>query len=478
MHVEVCELEVNEGTGKLLVVRIAGGRGILYGTSEGLFKRRIGKNCMPLDPQEWTKVLVRAGSIDWSGQVLPALSPSDLDSIEMARARNFLRRANPNSELLKQNDEALLIGLGAVRNNSVTHTGLLLFSSEQAMHNLCPQNQIHYVHQSSETEIDRNNFYRTGLLAVLEKIEEIFQGPANPEEDITLGLFKLRIPAFPIDVVREAVLNAITHRDYSDPNEILIRHTNRELVVTSPGGFMAGITPENILRHEPISRNRTLAEAFQKLGLVERAGVGRFRIFQTLLSYGKRTPKYETDGSRVILRIFNGYFDERMAKLVARWKQEGREIELDSLIVLDYLRENAFINTPRASQILQLPPDRTRQILDHLAQPRIGLVERRGVTRAATYHLTKAMARDLLGKAAYTRTRGLDKVRFPEMIKAYLRDHRSITPSECRELLGLGESQSARVEVSRYLRTWSGEFGFLIREGKGPSTRYFLSSSK
>ena len=68
------------------------------------------------------------------------------------------------------------------------------------------------------------------------------------------------------------------------------------------------------------------AEIFEKLGLVERAGIGRRRIFITMLSYGKRIPKYETSGERVTLHIYDGGFDERMAVLVAKWKQKGFEI--------------------------------------------------------------------------------------------------------------------------------------------------------
>ena len=166
------------------------------------------------------------------------------------------------------------------------------------------------MYEVSETEVSRNDSYHSGLLNVLERIEQKFTGPANPEQEISLGLFKLRAPAYPVEVVREAVLNAVTHRDYSNPGEVLIRHTPRELVVTSPGGFLADITPRNILRHEPISRNRTLAEAFEKLRLVERAGIGRRRIFIPLLSLGKCIPQYETDGTRVTLRLFNGRLDE------------------------------------------------------------------------------------------------------------------------------------------------------------------------
>jgi ATP-dependent DNA helicase RecG len=321
-------------------------------------------------------------------------------------------------------------------------------------------------------EIARNNSYRQGLLNVLEQIENAFTGPMNPEQELTVGFFKLRIPAFPIEVVREAVLNAVTHRDYTDPGEVLIRHIPRELVVTSPGGFLAGITPENILRHEPVSRNRTLAEALEKLRLVERAGIGRRRIFIPMLSYGKRMPVYDTDGMRVTLRIFDGTFDQRMASLVAKWKGEGRTIELDGLLLLAYLREHAFIDTLTASKLLQLPRDAARVTLEDLAQPRIGILERRGRTRAATYHLTKGVARDLLGKAAYTKIKGLDPIRYAEMVKAFVADHGSITPQECRELLGLGDSQTARVDVSRYLKKWSGPNGFLKRHGMPPKVHY------
>jgi ATP-dependent DNA helicase RecG len=230
-----------------------------------------------------------------------------------------------------------------------------------------------------------------------------------------------------------------------------------------------------VSRHEPASRNRTLAEAFEKLRLVERAGIGRRRIFETELAYGKRIPEYEGDGGRVTLRLFNGSFDERMAALVARWRGEGREIGLDGLLLLTYLRHNAFIDALSAAELLQLSREQARSVLDRLAQPNTGFLERRGRTKAATFHLTKGAAKDLLGKAAYTRTRGLDPIRYAEMVKVFVADHGSITPRECRELLGLGESDSARVEASKYLRAWSAETGFLQRLGtRGPKVRYTL----
>lgn len=477
LAVMVEELTVPEGTGKLLVVRVPKGETPPYGTADGLYKKRVGKNCMPLDPAAVARVRIATGAVDWSGEPVAGVTIADLDPVEVARARSILRSKSPESELLRFNDVDFLRGLEAIRGDRVTHTGLLLFGHPDVLSERCPQAQVHYVHQTSETKVARNDVWRAGLLLVVTKIEEIFSGPVNPEEELSVGLFKLRIPAFPLDVVREAALNAVTHRDYSDPGEVLIRHAPRELALTSPGGFVGGIRVDNILRHEPVARNRTLANAFLKLRLVEAAGTGRRRIFVPMLSYGKRIPQYESDGQRVTLRIYDGVFDRALAQMVAKWNAEGRDIQLDALLVLAYMKEHPYIDAKRAAALLQLDRDDARSVLDQLSVLGKGILERRGRTQAATFHLAKGIAKDLLGRAAYTRTKGIAPARFAEIVREYVQDHGSITNRECRELLGLGDSPSAQVEASRYLKKWSGTSSFLKPDGNPPRVKYKLRTN-
>lgn len=475
LTVEVFELPVPEGTGKLLGIRIPAGDSKPYGTASGLFKQRVGKSCMALDAAAFSRQSIQTAAVDWSGACAQGIELTDLDPIEIARGRQTAERLRPQSDIPRLSDTEFLSALGAIREGKITHTGLLLFGKESVLSRLCPQHLVQYVWQPGETQIARNDQFRFGLLHTLERIEQIFTSPANPEQELALGLQKLRIPAYHLDVVREAVLNAVTHRDYSDPGKVLIRQLADELVITSPGGFMPGITPENILRHEPKSRNNALANAFLKLGLVESSGIGRRRIFVRCLSLGKPIPLYESDGHSVTLHVYDKGHDENTARLVARWGAEGRELSLEALMVLAYLRQNAFIDSGAAARLLQRTPAQAREILDQLALPRTGILERRGHTPAATFHLAKGIAKDLLGKAAYTKTRGLNPIRYAEMVKAYLHDHGSISPKECRELLGLGESQSAKVEASRYLKAWStGDDAFLSAEGHAQTRRYFL----
>ncbi len=471
------ELSVPEGTGRLLLVRVTKGDNPPYGTAQGLFKQRIGKNCMPLDPAEFLKSRISTGAVDWSGQPAEGATRDDLDPLEIARARGILRSRNPESELLRSNDDEFLRGLEAIRNGRVTNTGLLLFGRPDVIERFCPQNQVHYVHQISDTRVARNDLWRMGHLQVLEKIEGIFSSPVNPEEEVPIGLFRLRIPAFPIEVVRESVLNAVTHRDYTNPGEVLIRHSSHELTVTSPGGFIGGINLENILHHEAVARNRTLANAFLKLRLVESAGTGRRKIFIPMLEYGKRIPKYEADEFHVTLRIFDGSFDHAMAKLVAEWRAHGKDIGMEGLMVLTYLKDHRFINTSDASVLLQLDRDEAVVVLDGMSDPKRGILERKGHTRPATYYLTKSVARDLIGKVAYSSTKGIDTARYPEIVLKFVQDHGSITNAECRQLLGLGDSPSAQVEASRYLKKWSAPDGFLIPDREGSQRRYLQRRS-
>lgn len=474
LTVEIVRLSVPEGKGTLLVVRIASRAGTgPYGTSQGVFKRRIGTSCMPLDPQSWSRAQVSSGAVDWSGQFSECREP--LDREELRRARRFISAAARDSELLELSDEDFLEALGVSRGGRPTNAALLLFGGEASLARLYPQHAVHYVLLQSETKTSRNDSLRSPLLSILDHFDGVFSGPANPTYEFVDGLIRIEIPAYPRRVVREALLNAVTHRDYLNPQEVLVRQDSSELVVSSPGGFLPGITPENILRCEPASRNRCLAEAFQKLRLVERAGLGRRRIFHDTIELGKHPPAYHVEGERVILRIFNGSYDQSMVVAVRRWQSSGRELDLDGLLILSHLRRHEYIDTTDAARILQLPRDEARTVLDRMANLGTGIVERRGRTKAVTYHLTKAMSRELKGAVAYSRNRGIESDRYAELVRQYVSREGSITPRECRDLLGLGESQSARVEVSRYLRNWSNGAGaFLEGHGKGPARRFEL----
>ena len=86
------------------------------------------------------------------------------------------------------------------------------------------------------------------------------------------GLLRRDIPEYPEEAVREAVLNAVSHRDYRHGGSVFVRQYPRRIEIVSPGGFPPGISVENIIdRQSP--RNRRIVDNFARCGLVERAGI-------------------------------------------------------------------------------------------------------------------------------------------------------------------------------------------------------------
>jgi ATP-dependent DNA helicase RecG len=452
LTVEVEELAVPEGN--LLLVRVPRGPAPPYGTAAGLYRIRVGKSCLPYSPEAFQRRQVALGAVDWSAEPVEGAGLEALDEVEIARLRNILEGQRPGSPLLALGNAELLQAVGVLRDGRLTRAGLLLAGKRAVLASLVPQHEVIYLYEPTAVDIGFREDMKAPLLAVIQRTQELIQHPErNPVQTLRLGLFHIQIPAYPEESFREAILNALIHRNYLDPGSVYIHQRPRELVVSSPGGFIGGITPQNILHHEPKARNRLLAEMFEKIGLVERAGIGRRRIFIPPLAHGKRPPSYAADEDSVVLTLHDGSYDEALAAFIAGRQREGQRFDLDELLLLSYLREHSEIDAPLAMALLQRSASATRDLLERLIlQPETWL-ERRGRKKGVTYHLAQNAAVALQGSVVYARSRDIDAVRHPELIRAYVERHGSINNAECRQLLSLGNSPTARVGASRLLRS-------------------------
>lgn len=466
LTVEVDEVVVPEGT--LLVVRVPRRPSdVPIATSSGLYKMRVGKNCMALEPHEWDRRRAAAGSLDWSALPMPGVSPADLDPVEIARMRRTLETSRPGTDLLTLPEPDLLTALGVIRDGAVTRAGFLVVGKQERLAALLPQHEAIYLHFSSELDFDHRLDLKAPLLAALERLSETIEA-RNPIKILKTGLFHTNIPSYPEPVYREAIMNALIHRNYLELGSVYLRQYHNRMEVSNPGGLVEGISPENFLHAEPRSRNRLLAEIFQKLGLVERAGIGRLRLFLPTLQYGKRPPTVESDEHNFRLTLHDGSFDEPLAAFILNAQREGTHFDIDDLLILTHLRTHGEIDVPDAVRLLQRPEDTVREKLNRLSVATAPWIEKRGKKRGVTYHLTPHAARALQGPAAYTRILGIGELRWPELVRSYVEQHGSITNAECRELLGLGNSKTARNVASRLLA----RLDFLRRSGTSKGARY------
>ncbi len=217
------------------------------------------------------------------------------------------------------------------------------------------------------------------------------------------GLFSYDISTLNEGAVREAILNGVSHRDYRLAGSIFVRQFPRRIEVISPGGFPPGITPENILDRQ-YPRNRRLADAFAKCGLVERAGQGANRMFEACIREGKLLPDFRrTDDYQVYLTLHGQVQDPRFIGFLEKIGQERlASFTTHDLIVLDLV----FRGQPLPDSLIA----RLSFLIDQ------GLLEKSG---RGKYILSRQFHAFLGKRGGYTRRKGLDK----ETNKALLRKH-------------------------------------------------------
>ena len=310
--------------------------------------------------------------------------------------------------LSEQPDEQLLADAGLIVGGGITYAALILLGTADALGRRLAQSEVVFEYRSTDTSVSaqqRMN-YREGLFLFHDDLWKAINA-RNDNHHYQDGLFVRDIPSFNERVVREAILNAITHRDYRSPGKsVFIRQSPRKLEVVSPGGFPPTITPENILWNTEW-RNRRVAEVLEKCHLVERSGQGADMMFAECIREGKATPDFSgSDNNQVSLTLDGQVQDVRFLKFledVGRKKLASFSVE--DLLVLDCLHRERPV------------PERVKARIPYLKDQ--GIIETLGRGRG-TRHILSRRLYDLLGKSGvYTRRRGLDR----EANKALLLQH-------------------------------------------------------
>ncbi len=218
------------------------------------------------------------------------------------------------------------------------------------------------------------------------------------------------MPTFNERAIREAMLNAVSHRDYRNAGSVFVRQYPRRLEIVSPGGFPAGITPENALWQQN-PRNRRIAEVLGKCGLVERAGQGFDLMFRECIRQCKALPDFSrTDGGSVWITLHGEIGDPAFLRFL---EEIGRErlaaFGTDDFLVVDLVH--------REQPISKMLRPRVDPLLEQ------GVLERVGRGRGARLLLSRRFYRHLGKGGAYSLKRGLDRETKKQLLLKHIQDN-------------------------------------------------------
>ncbi|MGQ0714141.1 MAG: ATP-binding protein [Gemmatimonadaceae bacterium] len=419
-------------------------------TVAGVYRRRAtdvhGKwKCIPFLPHEMQSREASRGAIDHSALVVPRAQWNDLDPLELERLRQTIARnaGRADASLLNLPDAEIVRALGLIApGGGITIAGLLMVGREESVRQLIPTHEVAFQVMTG-LRIAVNEFYRLPLIRVAEVIRERFDA-RNEEEELAVGSVSVGVPRYSPAGFREALHNALIHRDYTSLGAVHVQWGENEIEISNPGGFPADVKLENLLVTAPRPRNPLLANAFKRIGLVERTGRGIDTIFEGQLRYGRHAPDYArstADAVHVVLR--GGPANIALTRLVAARDQPGQRLGVEELLILNAVDSERRVTVERVASLIQRAEPMAQSFLERLVEA--GLLEARDERRDRAYHFSAATYRALGTPEALIRVRGIEPIQRESMILQYVASHGRITRAQAADLCQVGPREARAV---------------------------------
>jgi ATP-dependent DNA helicase RecG len=382
---------------------------------EGAYWMRAGENLVPMTPDLLQRIFAEAGP-DFSAEICPHATLSDLDPAAIEVLRHRWAERSGNAALARMPADKLLRDAELVLPGGLTYAALVLLGTREALGRLLPQAEVVFEYRSSSRPgpASQREEFRRGFLTFYDRIWELVN-LRNDLQHVQERFVMHPVPTFSEIAFREAMLNAVGHRDYRHGGSVFVLQFPRRIEIVSPGGFPPGITPDNILDQQ-FPRNRRIAETFARCGLVERSGQGADRIVEECVRHGKPLPDYTRSDEHRVALILNGEIqDENFVRLIERVGND----RLDALDPHDFLILGLVASGQRVRADLRphVPRLMERGLLERTGRGKPVLAKRLYCSATGS-RSTKVAERDVL------------RARQKAELRAYIADHAGVSLKE------------------------------------------------
>lgn len=349
---------------RVLVVLVSEAREPVHDTS-GRLRWRVGARCAPVDRSEWWAARLRRMGTD------PLMTATqwrigDLPAASLVAVRRLLRTASGDAGNLRElADRELLTRLGVLLpDGRITAAGVHMFAP-------APRTTLELV----VLDVPGGDVVASppdlSGLSLIEQLSEIETRLDALDTGVVLrsGLHLGPIRKIPWLAVREALLNAVVHRDWlpAEPVHITWVQADASFDVVSPGGFAGGVTSDSVLSSR-YARNPALADLARALGLVERQGIGVDRMYREMVALGHRPPLIrEEAGPHVRTRLVGGDPLTAVVSVMSAIEPVTRQRDVRVALTLHAVLRDGFATARSVALLLQVPQDEADEALDVVA---------------------------------------------------------------------------------------------------------------
>jgi len=369
----------------LLVVTVPQGMPHVY-RMEGVYPVRRGAKNEVLRTNSLRKLMLERGQVDFEAEVPTGAGHDDLDWEKVEAYVDGLEglgSVTPEEVMLKR---GCMVDNG--REVRPTNAGLLLFGKD-------PQRWV----RGSDLTAARfagttmgDTFTREDISGTLpdqiRRLEAFLVDHMRKGVSLTGSMQRDQQFEYPLEAVREILVNAVAHRDYSVRGDgvRLFMFSNR-LEVSSPGGLPGPITVDN-MQEERFSRNHTVVQVLADMGFVERMGYGIDRVIFLMREHGLPRPSFEETAGGFRVTLYGPGDEMEVVKDTDLSKWEGLKLNPRQERALEYLSNNTRITNSDLQELApEVHPETIRRDLADLVTR--GILMRMGQKRGAYYILKK-----------------------------------------------------------------------------------------
>lgn len=428
--------------------------------SSGNYKypMRAGSSLVEMSQDKIREILNEA-EVDFSCQIINSFKLSDIDEEAVSNFKKLWAQKQNKKEYLTFSTEKTLRGIGSLNDDGLNNAALILFGKKQKIDELLPCAEIIFEwRQAQKIRHDSRKEWREPFFKIYNEVWENINA-RNIRFPYHEGFIQREVIAFNKESIREALANAIAHRDYNIQSaSIFIKATPEKISIQSPGGFVKGVNPENILDKSEW-RNRRIAEIFQLAGLVERSGQGMDMIFDNTIREGKGLPDFlGTDNHLVVLNIPAGVKDENFILFLEKiTNQKQITLSFEEIFELEKIRENRKMkNINFRDKFLEL-----------------GIIEKVGKTSGSQYILSHKYYSFKEKPGLYTRIVGISRDEKKQLILKHIAKNKKGLLCDLKDAFSDLKSQ----DVSNLLQELKKE-GKIIHEGSDRGGWWILADDK
>lgn len=437
----------------------------------GRSTERMDDGCQPMSTSRIATLVAERRDDDWSAKD-SGLPLDAVDPVALGVARSLLERPEDSRRRAygRGSDADLLRALGLVSDQgTLVNAGALLLAGASG-----GAEQIGYVYRRTPAgDLAVNQHFTAPVLPALQRTFDLIDARSDRTPVNLPGGQQLQLADLPPAAVREAVVNAVMHRDYRRMGGVQVEHTATRLVVTSPGPFISGVTVDNVLTTSSRSRNPLLSSAVRTLGLAETAGVGVDRMYAAMARLGHQPPVFTADLEQVTVTLLGGAPNTHLARFAATLPA-GESEDADTMLVLLTLLTRQTVTAALMAPLLQKPEPETLAVLDRLASPPVYLVERtrESARRSRPVYRLREHVVAALGPAVVYRRRTADQ--YDRKIVGLVREAGQVNARMVRLLLDLDASPASRllgdlVDRGVLVKTSQAQRGPGVTYGPGPN---------